>query len=114
MIITRNKKRGVALIYFALTIGVILGFLMMIANTGLLVYQKIRLQTAVDLAAYSAASVQASYLGNGSSGEESIRAINKKIIERYGELVDKDLRFGSRVPMPMGFPDPYSCALACQ
>lgn len=85
---------------------------MLVMNTGMLVYQKIRLQTAVDLGAYAGASVQASYLGNETSGAESIQYINNKIIERYGRLLEK-LKFGTVAMWPQGFPDPFSCAAAC-
>lgn len=108
----KNPKKGVALIFFLLTFGIILGFLMLIMNTGMLVYQKMRLQTAVDLAAYAGASVQASYLGNEASGQESIAALNAKIYQRYGELLE-ELDFGWVAPWPQGFPDKASCAAAC-
>ena len=109
----KNKsQRGVALLYFAMIVGVMLGFLMLVVNTGMLIYQKIRLQTAVDLAAYAGASVQASYLGNKSSGEQSIKAINLKIFKRYIDLLNEE-KFGSVAPWPFGFPDPGSCAAAC-
>lgn len=107
-----KSSRGVVLIYFILILGVMLGFLMLVMNTGMLVYQKIRLQTSVDLAAYAGASVQASYLGNEASGQESIQYINNKILERYGNLLKK-LKFGSVVAWPQGFPDPFTCAAAC-
>ena len=99
--------------FFTLIFAVFLGFTLMVINTALLVYQKIRLQSAVDLASYAGASVQASYLGNQSSGEYSIKAMNNKIEERYFQLL-KQMDFGTLVPLPMGFPDPISCAVACQ
>lgn len=107
-----KREKGVVLIYFILILGVMLGFLMLVLNTGMLVYQKIRLQTAADLAAYAGASVQASYLGNETSGDQSIASINNKILERYGKLLNK-LRFGTVAAWPQGFPDPFSCAAAC-
>ncbi len=110
---SRETESGIAVIFVAAVFGLLLGFFMMVANTGLLIYQKIRLQTAVDLGAYSAASVQASYLGNAASGEDSILGMNQKIIARYGDLLD-DLQFGTAAPWPVGFPEPISCMAACQ
>jgi len=112
---TLSKKineKGVALIFFLLVFGVMLGFLMLVINTGILVYQKIRLQTAVDLAAYSAASVQASYLGNEASGDQSIMAINQKIQQRYGNLLN-GLRSGYPAVWPQFFQEPISCMASC-
>lgn len=109
----RKAKRGVALIYFTLIFGVLLGFTMLIINTGLLIYQKIRLQSAVDMAAYAGASVQAAYYGGHGSGEQSIKALNTKIQERYFKLL-RDLQYGSIAPFVSGFPDPGTCAVACQ
>jgi len=112
----RRNSRGIAIIFFVAVFGVLLGFFMMVANTGLLIYQKIRLQSAVDLAAYSAASVQASYLGNDQApAEESIRGLNQLIFARYGKLIN-DLEFGSKAFWPgaaPGIPDPVSCAALC-
>lgn len=112
----RKAHRGVALIFFAMIFGVFLGFTMLVMYTGLMVFQKVRLQSATDLAAYAGASVQASYLGNSSSGEDGIKAINNKIQRRYQDLLD-DMDFGTVVPwapgLTWGFPDPVSCTLAC-
>lgn len=113
MRIRRSKTRAVALIYFTLIFGLLLGFTMLITNTGLIIYQKIRLQSAVDMAAYAGASVQAAYFGGHGSGEESIKAINGKIQERYFKLL-RDLQFGSVAPFVTGFRDPGTCAVACQ
>lgn len=109
----RSSQKGVAAIFFVLVFGVLIGFFMIILNTGVLVYQKIRLQSAVDLAAYAAASVQASYLGNDASGEESIRAINGRIMERYGRLLN-DLQFGNVAIWPVLIPDRFVCSALCQ
>lgn len=108
----RENRLGVATILFVAIFGLLLGFFMMVANTGLLIYQKIKLQTAVDLAAYSGASVQAAYLGNDQSGPDSIRGINQQIVARYGQLLN-DLQFGTVAPWPVGFPDPGTCIAAC-
>jgi hypothetical protein len=108
-----NHQRGVAVIFFVIVFGLLLGFLMMVGNTGLLVYQKMRLQSAVDLAAYAGASVKAAYLGNDRSGEDSIHAINMKILERYGELLN-ELQFGYVAPWPVAMPNAVSCLAACQ
>lgn len=108
----KGQKRGIAVVFFAAVFGLLLGFMMMVANTGLLIYQKIQLQTAVDLAAYAGASVQASYLGNDQSGEDSIRAINQKIMSRYGRLLN-ELQFGSVVPPPVAIPDFAACVALC-
>lgn len=114
--LSKTSSRGIAIIFFVAVFGVLLGFFMMVANTGLLIYQKIRLQSAVDLAAYSAASVQASYLGNDQApAEESIRGLNQLIVTRYGKLLN-DLQFGSKALWPgiaPGIPDPASCAALC-
>lgn len=107
-----HRRSGVASVLFVAVFGLLLGFFMIVANTGLLIYQKIKLQAAVDLAAYSAASVQAAYLGNEASGDNSIEAINGQIISRYGKLLN-DLQFGTVAPWPIGFPDPGSCIAAC-
>lgn len=107
-----RRPKGVATIFFVIVFGLLLGFFMLVANTGLLIYQKMRLQTAVDLGAYAAASVQASYLGNEQSGDQSLMAINGKIFSRYGELLN-DLQFGWVAPWPVGFPDPASCMAMC-
>lgn len=114
-LIFKNQKsrRGVVLIYFAMIFGVLLASIMMLLNTSVIIYQKIRLQMAVDLASYAGASVQASYLGNDASGEESIRALNQKILSRYGKLLN-DLQFGSVVPWPMMIPVAAACTAACQ
>src|SRR4051812_24239692 len=103
----KNKDRGVALIFFVLVFGIMMAFLLMIINTGMLVYQKMRLQSSVDLAAYAGASVQASYMGNqgnadrqvNGSGEDSIQGLNNKILKRYGKLL-KDLQFGTIAAAP--------------
>lgn len=108
----RKQQAGVALLFFIMLIGVFLGFMMLVVNTGMLVYQKIRLQSAVDVAAYAGASVQASYLGNSSSGEQSINRINNQILKRYGKLL-KDLQFGSRIAWPQGIPNFAACAAVC-
>ncbi len=92
--------------YFLAVLGIVLGFLMLVINTGVIVYQKIRLQTAVDLAAYAGASVQASYLGNQQSGKESIASINQEILKRYQQLTE-DLDMGTGVaPWPSIVPLP--------
>lgn len=107
-----KKQKGVALIFFALTFGMMLTFLLVIINTGTLIYQKMRLQAAVDLAAYSAASVQASYLGNDESGEDSISAINGKILQRWTKLLE-DLKSGYPGVMISGMPSYPACMAAC-
>jgi len=108
-----SNKKGVAAIFFILVFGVLLGFFMVILNTGVLVYQKIRLQSSVDLAAYAAASVQASYLGNDASGEASIRGINARIMERYGRMLN-DLQFGNVAVWPVLIPEYITCMALCQ
>jgi len=108
----KGQRHGIAVVFFAAVFGLLLGFMMMVANTGLLIYQKMQLQTAVDLAAYAGASVQASYLGNDQSGEDSIKAINQKIFSRYGDLLD-ELQFGSVVPPPVAIPNYAACVAAC-
>ncbi len=110
-----KNRRGVAAIFFVLVFGVLIGFFMIILNTGVLVYQKMRLQSSVDLAAYAAASVQASYLGNAASNEDSIRGINAQIMERYGRLLN-ELQFGSIAAWPgvVLIPTYAACMALCQ
>ncbi len=108
-----TSRRGVAMIFFVLVFGLLLGFFMLIANTGMLIYQKVRLQTAVDLASYAAAAVQASYLGNRASGEESISSINYEIMERYQKLL-ADLQNQQWAPWPNMIAIPGAAgAVAC-
>mgnify|MGYP001005791296 CR=1 FL=1 len=120
---TKDSK-GVAVIFFVLTLAIMLGFLMMIINSGMLVYQKMRLQSAVDMASYAAASVQASYMGNegnserkiSGSNEDSIKSLNMQIYKRYLKLLD-ELQFGWIAPAP-GFAMPTvaniaTCASLC-
>jgi len=112
----KKKQKGVALIFFTLIFAVFIGFSMMILNSGKLIYEKMRLQSAADLASYAGASVQASYLGDEASKGDSIRNINNQIIQRYFKLL-RDLDFGSVSPWPGGtkniFNDPGTCAVAC-
>lgn len=108
----RKSRRGVALIFFMLVFGLILGFFMLIANTGLIVYQKMRLQTATDMAAYAGAAVQATYLNNSQS-EDSIYRINQMIQLRYSQLLN-DLKFGSKAAWPVAIPNVGACVAACQ
>jgi len=108
----KKSNKAVALIFFTLIFAVFLGFFAMVMNSGDLVLKKIRLQSAVDLAAYSGASIQASYLGNLSSGEQSIRNINGKIQERYFKLLD-DLQVINSAPWPQGIPNIGACVAAC-
>lgn len=108
-----KNRRGVAAIFFVLVFGVLIGFFMIILNTGVLVYQKMRLQSSVDLAAYAAASVQASYLGNDASGEDSIRGINARIMERYGRMLN-ELQFGNIAVWPVMIPSEPVCMALCQ
>lgn len=113
--LSSQSNRGVAIVFFLLVFGLTLAFTMMVMNTGTLVYQKIKLQSAVDLASYAGASVQASYLGNQSSGAGSIKYINRQILERHASLIqDLAQRQTYTAPWPQGFPDPGSCAAACQ
>jgi hypothetical protein len=117
----RNKK-GVAFFFFLMVFGLLLGFLMLVVNTGMIVYQKIRLQTTADLASYAGAAVQASYLGNASSGEDSLRGINFKILQRYSKLT-QELQDLNKTPapwpgiVPMEIPGPAgwaACIAMCQ
>lgn len=108
----RSKQKGVALVFFLFVLGILLGFFMLIANTGMLVYQKIRLQTAVDLASYAGASVQASYLGNQSSGPDSVKNLNFEIFKRYQELV-KELQDRPPPVWPQMIPGGLAGAAVC-
>ncbi|MGA0164540.1 MAG: pilus assembly protein TadG-related protein, partial [Bdellovibrionota bacterium] len=83
----RSSERAVAVVYFALIFSFLMGFLMLAANTGRLVYHKMKLQSSVDLAAYAGASVQAAYLG--SESPDSIKQINAKIMDHYIDLLAK-------------------------
>jgi len=113
-LLRHRKNSAVALVFFMLVLGLSLAFSMVVLNTGLIVYQKMRLQNSVDLAAYAGASVQASYLGNESSGEESIVAINNRIIRRYIKLLEDINHRPNQVPVPwFGFPERASCMAAC-
>lgn len=109
----QKKQRGVVLVFFLMIFAVLLAFLMVIGNTGLIIYQKIRLQSAVDLAAYAGASVQASYLGNQSSGADSIQNLNFEVFKRYQNLI-KDLQKVKATAWPnmIGIPGPAGLA-AC-
>lgn len=106
-------KRGIALIYFALVFGMLVGFFALVLNTGLLIWQKMRLQTAVDLGSYAAASVASAYLGNNSSNTESIQAKNFEIRKEYFDLLEEINKRPSRVAFPGIWPDPGSCTVAC-
>lgn len=121
----RNQKRGVAVIFFAMIFGVLLAFSVIVVNTGMLVYQKIRLQSAVDLASYAGASVQAYFLGNEDISDldnmgfeeqrNSLIEINRQIKDRYFQLMNNEMTFGSVIPVvPMGFTDPVACEMACR
>lgn len=113
--IFRRSKKATALVFFTLIFSVFLGFTMLVMNTGRLIYQKMRLQSAVDLAAYAGASVQASYLGNQSSGAESVKGVNAKIQDRYFQLLE-DLQNVSFAPFPGVFPGAAglpACIAAC-
>ncbi len=108
-----RRQKGVAIVYFALIFSFLMGFLMLAANTGRLVYHKMKLQTSVDLAAYAGASVQAAYLGSDSA--ESIKQINSKIMDHYVNLLS---RLDSRLEVPWRvlpmFPDWYGCVAFCE
>lgn len=108
----QKNKKAVALIFFTLIFATFLGYTMLIMNTGRVIYQKIRLQSAVDLAAYAGASVQASYLGNGSSAEDSIRSINQKIKDRYSQLLE-EAQSVSVAPPVVSMPSMGLCMTAC-
>jgi hypothetical protein len=110
-----KSNRAIALIFFLLVFGLTLSFTMVVFNTGMIVYQKMRLQTAVDLAAYAGASVQASYLGNESSGQDSLTAINDRIVRRYIKLLEDINTQPSRVvPMVPTVPVNYAaCVASC-
>ncbi|TVQ79211.1 MAG: hypothetical protein EA369_05470 [Bradymonadales bacterium] len=113
---TRQRgQRAVAMVFFLLVFGLTLSFTMVVFNTGLIVHQKIRLQTATDLAAYAGASVQASYLGNESSGQESLTAINDRIVRRYIRLLEEINDHPNRViPAPPIIPaSQAACMAAC-
>lgn len=122
MLMNIRKKRfqaGVAVVYFSLVLSFLMGFFMLAANTGRLVYHKMKLQSSVDLAAYSGAAVQASYLGSDS--ENSIKRINAKIQQRYVKLLDdiKALTYPVAVLVATNgmtgyYRDPVSCAIQCQ
>jgi len=109
----RKNHHGVALVFFALIFGMFLAFFMLIINSGVMIWQKMRLQTAVDLGSYAAASVSSAYLGNYTSGEQSIQAKNFKIREEYFQLLEDINKRPNRVPFPGIWPDPGSCAVAC-
>ncbi|MGA0164672.1 MAG: TadE/TadG family type IV pilus assembly protein, partial [Bdellovibrionota bacterium] len=120
MLMKIRKKRfqaGVAVVYFSLVLSFLMGFFMLAANTGRLVYHKMRLQSSVDLAAYSGAAVQASYLGSDS--ENSIKRINAKIQGHYRKLLEEIQALTYPVAQSVtsqgfiGFGDPYTCSVAC-
>lgn len=108
----KSSERAVAVVYFALIFSFLMGFLMLAANTGRLVYHKMKLQSSVDLAAYAGASVQASYLG--SESPESIKHINAKIMDHYIDLL-AELDSGLDYPVKVlpTFPELASCVAAC-
>lgn len=111
----RGNSKGVAVFFMVGVIGIVLGFLMLVVNTGMIVYQKIRLQTAADLAAYSAAAVQASYLGTISTSQEpnSIAGINNAILKRYEQLQkEMHLKGTDIVPWPTLIPIPSPAGAA--
>ncbi len=108
-----SSRRAIALVFFTMIFGLFMGFFMLVINSGFMVWQKIRLQTATDMAAYSAASVAANYLGNYSSGENSIQAKNFKIREEYFKLIEDINKRPNRVAFPGIWPDPGSCSVAC-
>lgn len=111
-----KQNRAIALIFFLLVFGLTLSFTMVVLNTGMIVYQKMRLQSATDLAAYAGASVQAAYLGNETSGQDSLTAINDRIIRRYIKLLE-DINMEPNKVVPMVPTVPVSmagCIAACQ
>ena len=108
-----KNRSGVALVFFALIFGMFLAFFMLIINSGVMIWQKMRLQTAVDLGSYAAASVSSAYLGNYTSGDQSIQGKNNKIREKYFDLLEDINKRPNRVPYPFMWPDPVSCSAAC-
>ncbi|MFH1729113.1 MAG: hypothetical protein ABIA04_11930 [Pseudomonadota bacterium] len=65
---------------FALSVMLFMVLLSFVANMSRLTNYKIRLQTAVDMAAYNAAAIMAYYMSNDSPDEDSVAEINREIM----------------------------------
>jgi hypothetical protein len=109
----KRSQSGVALIFFTMVFGLFLGFFMIVINSGFMVWQKVRLQTATAMAAYTAASVAAAYLGNYENTENSVQGKNQKIMNEYFDLLETLKTRPNRVAFPGIWPDPGSCSVAC-
>lgn len=82
----RDNQRGQMAVFVALIFPVLFVFFAMVVNIGIIVYHKINLQNAVDLAAYYAAERQAEILNAIAHENYQIRQAYKLLAWRYRVL----------------------------